>query len=114
MLEANPFDPATATGRIRLLMPDLHAAVLAPHLLARFAREAPSLDLDIAAPGANGFAALERGDTDALIALIGEAPAGIQRRGLYDKEPVTLVRAHHPALIEKLTLGRFLALSISW
>ena len=51
MVEANAFDPATATGRIRLLMPDLQAAVLAPHLLARLGREAPSLDLDIVAPG---------------------------------------------------------------
>jgi len=76
MLEANPFDPATATGRIRLLMPDLQAAALTPHLLARLAREAPYLDFDIAAPGANGFEALEHGVADAMVALIDDAPAG--------------------------------------
>ena len=43
MLEANPFDPAAATGHVRLLMPDLQAAALAPHLLARLADEAPAL-----------------------------------------------------------------------
>ncbi|MGO4840163.1 LysR family transcriptional regulator, partial [Rhizobiaceae sp. 2RAB30] len=80
MLEANVFDQATATGRIRLLMPDLQAAALAPHLLARFAREAPSLDLDIAAPGKNGIEALEHDVADAMVALIDQAPAGIQRR----------------------------------
>jgi DNA-binding transcriptional LysR family regulator len=64
ILEAKLFDPATATGRIRLLIPDLQAAVLAPNLLAHLAREAPSLDLDIAAPGANGFEALEHGAAD--------------------------------------------------
>ncbi|WP_309486595.1 LysR family transcriptional regulator [Sinorhizobium sp. 8-89] len=110
LLEANSFDPATATGRIRLLMPDLQAAVLAPHLLARFAREAPSLDLDIVAPGMNGIEALEHGVADAMVALIDEAPAGIHRRRLYDEELVTLMRAHHPALAGKLTLDRFLAL----
>lgn len=110
MLEANAFDPAVATGRIRLLMPDLQAAVLAPHLLARFAREAPSLDLDIVAPGTNGFDVLERGDADAMVALVDDAPAGIQRRRLYDEELVTLMRAQHPALGRKLTLERFLAL----
>lgn len=110
MLETNAFDPAAATGRIRLLMPDLQAAVLAPHLLARFAREAPSLDLDIAAPGTNGFDGLERGDADAMVALVEDAPAGIQRRRLYDEELVTLMRAQHPALGRKLTLERFLAL----
>uniref|UniRef100_UPI001E6271B5 hypothetical protein n=1 Tax=Vibrio harveyi TaxID=669 RepID=UPI001E6271B5 len=62
MLEANVFDPATATGRIRLLMPDLQAAVLTPPLLARLACEAPCLDLDIVAPGTNGMETLEHGD----------------------------------------------------
>lgn len=110
MLKANAFDPATATGRIRLLMPDLQAAVLAPHLLARLTREAPLLDLHIAAPGTNGFEALEQGGADAMVALIDDAPAGIQRRRLYDEELVTLMRAQHPALGRKLTLERFLAL----
>jgi DNA-binding transcriptional LysR family regulator len=108
MLEANAFAPATATGRIRLLMPDLQAAVLAPHLLARLASEAPSLDLDIVAPGTNPIEALEQGDADAMVALIDEAPAGIHRRRLYDEELVTLMRAHHPALTGKFTLDRFL------
>lgn len=110
MLEGNAFDPATTTGRIRLLMQDLQAAVLAPHLLARLAREAPSLDLDIVAPGTNGFEALEHGTADAMVALIDDAPVGIQRRRLYDEQLVTIMRAHHPALAGKLTLDRFLAL----
>jgi DNA-binding transcriptional LysR family regulator len=110
MLEANSFDPATATGRVRLLMPDLEAVTLAPHLLARLAREAPSLDLDIAEPGANGIEALEHDVADAMVALIDEAPAGIRRRGLYEEELVTLMRADHPATARKLTLNRFLAL----
>lgn len=110
MLEATPFDPATAKGQIRLLMPDLQAAALAPHLLARLAREAPSLDLDVAAPGTNGFEALEHGGADAMVALLDEAPAGIHRRRLYDEELVTLMRADHPAAAEKLTLDHFLTL----
>jgi DNA-binding transcriptional LysR family regulator len=110
MLEGNAFVPATATGRIRLLMPDLQAAVLAPHLLARLAREAPSLDLEIAAPGTNGLEVLEHGAADAMVALIDAAPAGIHRRRLYDEELVTLMRAKHPALARKFTLDRFLAL----
>ncbi|PWK60760.1 LysR family transcriptional regulator [Aminobacter sp. AP02] len=110
MLEANAFDPATATGRIRLLTPDLQAASLAPYLLARLAHEAPLLDLDIDAPGSHGLDLLERGDADAMVALIDEAPAGIRRRRLYDEELVTLMRADHPALAGEFTLERFLAL----
>ncbi|MBB6468896.1 DNA-binding transcriptional LysR family regulator [Aminobacter lissarensis] len=110
ILEGNTFEPATATGRIRLLIPDLQAAALVPHLLARFAREAPSLDLDIVAPDPNRFDMLEHGSADAMVALIDDAPAGIHRRRLYDEELVTLMRARHPALSGKLTLERFLAL----
>lgn len=110
MLEANSFVPATAKGRIRLLMPDLQAAVLAPHLLTYLAREAPDLDLDIVAPGPNGMEVLEHGGADAMVALIDEAPAGIHRRRLYDEQLVTLMRAKHPARTGKFTLDRFLAL----
>lgn len=110
MLEANAFDPATATGRIRLLMPDLQAATLAPHLLTRFACEAPSLDLDIVAPSTNVIEMLEHGAADAMVGLIDDASAGIQRRSLYDEELVTLLRVHHPALARKMTLDRFLKL----
>lgn len=109
MLEASPFDPATATGRVRLLMPDLQAAALVPHLLTRLA-EAPSLDLDIVAPGANGIEALENDLADAMVGLIDHAPAGIRRRRLYEEELVTLMRTDHPAAVERLTLDRFLAL----
>lgn len=110
LLEGNAFDPATATGRIRLLMPDLQATALAPHLLARLAREAPSVDLDLAAPGTTGMEALEQDAADAMVALIDDAPAGIHRRRLYDEKLVTLMRADHPALAEDLSLDRFLAL----
>lgn len=91
-------------------MPDLQAAALTPHLLARLAREAPSIDLDIGPPGTHVFDALEHGAVDAIVGLIDDAPAGIQRRRLFDEELVTLMRAGHPALAGELTLDRFLAL----
>jgi DNA-binding transcriptional LysR family regulator len=45
MLSATPFDPAAATGQVRLAMLDLQAASLVPFLLTRLADEAPALDL---------------------------------------------------------------------
>lgn len=110
LLEPDPFDPAAATGQVRLLMPDLQAAAIVPHLLARVASEAPLLDFDIAAPGASGIEALENDEADAMVGLIEEAPAGIRRRHLYDEQLVTLMRAEHPAAAGELTLDRFLAL----
>nr|WP_234885956.1 LysR family transcriptional regulator [Sinorhizobium fredii] len=110
MLEANPFDPAAATGNVRLLMLDLETAALAPHLLARLAIEAPGLDLDIVAPGPAVIEALENDAVDAVIGAIDEAPSGICRRGLYGDTFVTLMRTGHPAASRKLTLNRYLEL----
>jgi DNA-binding transcriptional LysR family regulator len=110
MLEANAFDPAEATGSVRLLMTDLHAAVLAPRLLARLAVEAPGLDLDILPPGPALMEALETDAVDAVVGVIDEAPAGFRRRKLLDDRLVTFMRKGHPALERKLTLDRYLAL----
>lgn len=110
MLSASPFDPAVATGPVRLLMPDLQAAALVPHLLARLAAEAPTLDLEIMPPSTLLFEALENDTVDAIVGVIDEAPSGIRRRGLYDDGFVTLMRAGHPAADGELTLDRFLGL----
>ena len=110
MLESGPFDPAAAKGHVRLLMPDLQAAALAPYLLARLAEEAPALDLDILPPTTTVFETLENDDVDAAVGLFDDAPAGIRRRGLYDDGFVTLMRAGHPAAGDKLTLDRYLGL----
>lgn len=110
MLEASPFDPAVATGPVRLLTTDLHAAVLAPPLLSRLAAEAPALDLDILPPGPTLMEALESGAVDAVVGVIDEAPAGIRRRKLFDDRLVTLMRDGHPDAGSELTLERYLAL----
>jgi DNA-binding transcriptional LysR family regulator len=110
MLEASPFDPASAKGRVRLLMTDLHAAVLAPGLLSRLAAQAPALDLDILPPGPALMETLERDTADAVVGVIDEAPAGIRRRRLFEDRFVTLMRAGHPASSRKLSLERYLAL----
>ena len=110
MLQTKPFDPATATGTVRLMMPDLQASVLMPHLLGALADQAPALDLDVHAPGASALEALENDQADAVVGLIEDAPAGINRRRLYEETLVTFMRAEHPAARGKLTLERFLAL----
>lgn len=110
MLEATPFNPATATGHVRLLVPDLQAAALAPYLLARFADESPVLDLDILPLGTTAMEMLENDEADAAVGVIDDAPAGMRRRGLYDDRLVTLIRAGHPAASGTLTLDRYLEL----
>ena len=110
MLDAPAFDPATATGRLRLSTPDLYVAVIGPPLLAHIGREAPGLNLDIVAPEPAIIGSLEEGTLDAVIGVIDDAPSGIKRRGLFDDGYVTLLRAGHPASNHALTLERFLEL----
>lgn len=110
MLESGSFDPAAATGRLRLLMTDLHAAVLCPPLLALLTAEAPGLDLDIIAPGPAPIETLGNDGVDAVVGVFEAAPAGVNRRRLYDETLVTMMRAGHPAADAPLTLERFLDL----
>jgi len=110
ILEARPFVPATAAGTVRLITTDLHAAAIAPWLLARLSGDAPGLDLHILPPSGNVIQAIEDDLADAIIGYIEEAPAGIRSRTLYHDGFVTLMRTGHPASRNKLTLARYLAL----
>lgn len=110
MLTAREFDPATATGHVRLAMLDLQAASLVPFLLARLSAEAPALDLDILPPSTTAIETLESDAIDAVIGVFDDAPAGIRRRRLFDDGFVTLMRAGHPAVDGTLTLDRYLGL----
>ncbi|ARQ03139.1 LysR family transcriptional regulator [Pseudorhodoplanes sinuspersici] len=110
MLLATPFNPAAATGQMRLAMLDLEAASLVPLLLERFANEAPGLDLDILPPSATAIEMLENDVVDAVVGVFDDAPAGIHRRRLFDDGFVTLMRAEHPDAGKKLTLDDYLRL----
>ncbi len=110
MLSAVPFDPASATGSVRLMMLDLETASLAPFLLARLAEEAPQLDLDILPPSAGAVGWLADDAVDAVIGVFEDAPAGILRRSLYDDGFVTLMRLGHPAARSTLALDHYLEL----
>jgi DNA-binding transcriptional LysR family regulator len=109
LLAAGEFDPATAEGRLRLMMPDLLSATLGPPLLARLAAEAPGIGLDVLPPEPALADALENDLADAVIGLIDEAPAGVRRRSLHSDSYLTLLRAGHPAAAG-LTLERYLGL----
>lgn len=110
MLDASPFDPSQASGAVRLLMTDLHAAVLAPRLLTRLSAEAPAVHLDILPPGPGLMEMLGNDEADAIVGAIEDAPSGIQRRKLFEDRYVTLMRTGHPAASRKLTLEAYLAL----
>jgi len=104
------FDPATATGAIRLATPDLDAATLVPRLLATFAREAPALDIDLSTRARDSLAALAADEIDLALGVFDVAPAGFRRQRLYTDTMVCIVRRGHPVLKRGLTPERFAAL----
>lgn len=108
MIRATPFDPAGATGSLRLMMPDLTAASLAPRLIARLGAEAPGLDLDLQPPNASLIELLESDAVDLAVGVFDDAPAGIRRRALFEDRFLTMMRTGHPAAKRRLTLSRYL------
>lgn len=110
MLRQDGFDPATAEGSVRLMTPDLMAAVLMPGLLQRIGQAAPRLTLDVLQPTAQLFQALADDHADAVIGLVDQAPAGIHRRNLFDQRMVTLMRRDHPDAGREMTLDLFLSM----
>ncbi len=107
LLETRPFEPGKATGSLRLLMTDLETASLVPGLLSGITAQAPGLNLDVLPPGPSIFEALETDNVEAVIGVVEDAPAGIQRRGLYDDHFVTLMRQGHPDARTGISLDRF-------
>jgi DNA-binding transcriptional LysR family regulator len=104
------FDPATATGTVRILAPDFDAAALVPPLLAALRTAAPGLDVALLPRRGDALAALAADDADLALGVYANAPAGFRRQRLYDDTMVCLLRRGHPALARPLTPARFAAL----
>jgi DNA-binding transcriptional LysR family regulator len=111
ILASPVFDPATASGAVRLVMPDIDATTLVPQLLARFARDAPGLDITLPVRRTDPLAALAADEVDLALGVFAAAPAGFHRQRLYTDTMVCLLRRGHPALARGLTLERFAALT---
>jgi DNA-binding transcriptional LysR family regulator len=105
------FDPSTATGAIRLAIPDVDATTLVPRLLAAFAQQAPGLDIVLLPRGPDWLAMLAGDHADLAIGVFDSAPAGFRRQRLYSDTMVCLVRQGHPVLKRGLTLERFTGLN---
>jgi len=104
------FDPKTATGAVRLAVPDVDAATLVPRLLAAFATAAPGLDIELSARSRDTLGLLAADHVDLALGVFDAAPAGFRRQRLYTDTMVCIVRRGHPVLKRGLTLERFAAM----
>ena len=107
------FDPWTATGKAVISSTDYGELLLLPRLAARFAREAPGIDLRVVSGDEDFASPLSSGAIDLAIGPMRpdhERP-GIYGRKLFDERFVCVVRKGHPLAQKKMTLARFTAAS---
>lgn len=100
---------AAAAKRVRILMPDYPAQVVAHALHQELTAEAPQLDLEFQTwlGDADAAARLERGQTDLVLGAA--APAGqLRGREVLQERCVAVMRRDHPAA-HQLTLARWLS-----
>lgn len=104
------FDPAVATGSLRIAVPDVIAYMLLPGLLARLREKAPQLDVAVEAWRPDWKEHLESGQIDLSLATpVGQA-AGIHARRLVEHHWACVLRKGHPAMRKKWNLDTYLAL----
>jgi DNA-binding transcriptional LysR family regulator len=102
---ARSFNPATATGTVRMAALDAEQAVLIPPLAARLSRLAPGLTLSVL-PLGRGAAmdALSEGRADLVLGYVWDLPDAISGEPLYDESflvagrPEALPHAPHISL----------------
>ena len=105
------FTPASAERVFRIGTADYGAAVLIPPLLARVAREAPGVVVEVHPVPDDVGGALESGRLDVAVIPRRAAIAGLVWRHLFAEHFVCVVRGGHPRAGRKpLTLDDFCAL----
>jgi DNA-binding transcriptional LysR family regulator len=91
------FDVASSERRFRLMMPDLAVELLMPPLMARIAKAAPNVRLDVVPWRGPAIFTAEFARTIDLVISIGDAFKGFHRQLLYTDRDALAVRRGHPA-----------------
>lgn len=83
---ARAFDPATATGLLRIAALDAEQAVLIPPLAARLHRLAPGITLSVLPLGRGAaMEALSEGRTDLVLGFVWDVPDTISGEAIHDE-----------------------------
>ncbi|HEX3694887.1 MAG TPA: LysR family transcriptional regulator [Polyangia bacterium] len=105
------FDPASVQQTFVVAATDFVEFVLLPKLLARLAREAPGVQLQIRPwPYHRTPPALENGEADLWLGFYADVPPNHRDQKLFHDEFVCIVRRHHPEVGKRLTLKTYLRL----
>ncbi|MBL7255910.1 LysR family transcriptional regulator [Paractinoplanes lichenicola] len=90
------FDPATATGVLRIIGTDYTTATLGPHLLPRLFQAAPGLEIRVEPRNQDSYTDLERGRADLALSVMRPGEP-LRWEQLFTDDVVCVVdRDHHP------------------
>jgi DNA-binding transcriptional LysR family regulator len=105
------FDPATATGTVRMAATEHALGAVVHELVGRLMRRAPLLEVKIEPAGRDAFSQLAAGRLELLVVpKVGRLPEGLRAANLLHERFRSIVRQDHPVAQQKLTLQRFCAL----
>ncbi|HET8933713.1 MAG TPA: LysR substrate-binding domain-containing protein [Polyangiales bacterium] len=105
------FDPATATGTVRMAATEHALGAVVHEFVGQLTRRAPLLDVQIEPAGRDVFSHLAAGRLELLVVpKIGRLPEELRVADLLHERFRSIVRQGHPVATRKLTLRRFCAL----
>lgn len=105
------FDPATATGTVRMAATEHALGTVVREFVRRLMRRAPLLDVQIEPAGRDVFSQLAAGRLELLVVpKVGRLPEGLRAADLLHERFRSILRQDHPVAQRKLTLRRFCAL----
>src|ERR1700730_2987539 len=106
LLQVAAFDPSKIIDTFKIAATDYAAIVILPSLVARLAKLAPNIGLEIVPWDDTVFQQLEANTLD--LALWGNvAPSALRRQVIFHEKLVCLVRKNHPVGKKALTLKRY-------
>ncbi|GGP66302.1 LysR family transcriptional regulator [Saccharothrix coeruleofusca] len=107
LLAGRGFDPATATGVVRIIGTDYTTSTLGPHLLPRLFLAAPELEVRVQHKDGDAFAALERGRADIALSVL-RPTSPLRWEQLFTDDVVCAVDRDHPVR-ERFSLADYTA-----
>lgn len=105
VFQPSTFEPATAQRLIRIVCSDAQSVLFGPALMARLAREAPNIRVQMVPYTFDLARRMEEGSVDLAFALeTTPLPAGTRTRVLGDDRLTVVMRRRHPAANRKWTM----------
>lgn len=110
LLQGTDFDPAYATGTVRIAAPDFMVYKLLPTVLQEMREQAPGLHLEVERWRPDWLEQLHQGRVDLTIGQATGEEAGIYQQVLVTTDWMCVVRRGHPCLQSAWTAQSFASL----